>query len=240
MCIEIILLKTVDIIKLALIKKTKIMKEKISKILVSKNFTDWLKNPEIVQRIVEGGRGTNQREIILRNEVFDELDLKYPGVYRKELRRHDISDPASKTTIEFGHNGLWQPSIYHINKPISDFYKRANSFKHFYYVHFITDIIVLDSSHKIGKSYLMPSQYSLGILRTIKNRNIARYNLDTIKDDFERLDLYYNIHNFQNLNCVKTAINIYAIIIGPFIKGDWSKIQKTFDGELDIVENDIE
>lgn len=216
------------------------MKEKIGKILVSKNFTDWLKNPETVQRMVEGGRGRNQREIILRNKVFDDLKIQYPGVYRKEQGRHDISDPNSKTTIEFGHNGLWQPSIYHINKPVSDFYKRTNSFSHFYSVHFITDIIVLDSSHSIGASYLKPSQYSLGILRIIKNRNIARYNLDTIKDDFERLDLDYKIHNFQNLNCGKSIIKIYAIIVGPFKKNDWSKMQKTFDGELDIVENDIE
>ena len=217
------------------------MKEKIGEILISKTFDSWLKDPAIVKRLIEGGRGRNQREIILRNKIFDELDIKYPGIYKKEEARIDLNNPHSKILCEFGHNGLWQPSIYHINKPVSDFYKRANKFifKEYYSVHFISDIVAIDPSHNVGISYLKPGQYSLGILRIIKNRNIALFKLETIKNDFEKIDVDYKIHNFQNLIFKGSRINIYALIVGPFVKSDWGKMQKLFIGELDIVEKEL-
>ena len=152
------------------------MKEKIGRILVSKSFTDWLKTPETVKRLVEGGRGRNQRELLIRNKIFEELDKMFPGIYQRETRRIDISNPSSNTTIEFGHNGLWQPSYFHINKPITDFYKRAKAhvFNNFYAVHFITDIVQLDPTHSFAESYKKPGIQSLGINRMEKNRNIAR------------------------------------------------------------------
>jgi len=212
------------------------MKNIFKEILNSNNFTNWLKNSKNIERIIKGGRGKNQREIILRDIVFKELEKNIKDRFEKEKNKHDIREKNTKTTIEFGHNGLWQPTKYHINKPISDFFKRAQECNKFYSVHFITDIIELADTHKsyVGKSYLKKINYY------IENRKFAEDKLDEIKSDFKKLDSEPVFYNIKNLTSGGSSINLYIIIIGPIEKSNWKNIQKNFDGELNIVKKNIE
>lgn len=153
------------------------MKSELEYIIKSKDFHDILNQDGLKLKLIEGGGGTDQREILYRNAIYGELERIHPGDYLKEkLGRKDLWCKKTKSLCEVGHNGTWQPSRFAIDKADRDFIKRSMNptFNHYYALLIITDFLMRDPSHKVGATYINP------IDRINSNRLKARQRISDI------------------------------------------------------------
>lgn len=100
------------------------MKNKIIKILKSKQFLSWISSPKTIEKHIKGG--ANERELLIRNYIFNELNKQYPNQFFKERNYVDLTDVVNNKICEFGHSMTWQPANYTYGKILQDYVKRAH------------------------------------------------------------------------------------------------------------------